>query len=318
MRRLMIGAFALLVAVSGATAQERMTDQERKELEYKLQQLQQQMHELERQLGRQQERMMIVRPRVADGPMAIAIGEGRPRLGVVVKTETDAATDSIGAVLEAVTPDGPAAKAGLQAGDIVVTLEGQRLAGATGSPGERLIELARDLKEGDSVRVAYRRGKDAKTAVVLPRMLDSFAYEFQVQGDALRRLNEGMRVGMRMPMAVGEPFGEARGIYIGMGERWSDMELTTLDADLGGYFGTTEGLLVVRAPKDSLLGLKSGDVIVRIGGRVPTSPSHAMRIFRSYEPGDEIRVEVMRNKRATEVKAVVPQAEHGLHWEEKQ
>src|SRR3970040_279613 len=96
-----------------------------------------------------------------------------------------------------------------------------------------------------------------------------------------------------------------------VGTRWSDMELTTLDADLGAYFGTTEGLLVVRAPKDSLLSLKSGDVILRIGGRLPTSPSHAVRILRSYEPGDEIRVEIMRNRRRTEVTATVPERERG-------
>lgn len=74
---------------------------------------------------------------------------------------------------------------------------------------------------------------------------------------------------------------------------------------------------MVRAPKDGLLGLKSGDVIRRIGGRVPTSPSHATRIFRSYEPGDEIRIEIMRNKSPQEVKAIAPEGERGLFWEEK-
>ncbi|HET7039081.1 MAG TPA: PDZ domain-containing protein, partial [Gemmatimonadales bacterium] len=96
------------------------------------------------------------------------------------------------------------------------------------------------------------------------------------------------------------------------GQRWADMELTTIDADLGSYFGTTEGLLVVRAPKDSFLNLKSGDVILRIGGRVPTSPSHAVRILRSYEPGDEVVVQIMRNKQRTEVKGTVPEKEENF------
>jgi S1-C subfamily serine protease len=89
--------------------------------------------------------------------------------------------------------------------------------------------------------------------------------------------------------------------------RWSSIELTTLDAGLGSYFGTTEGVLVVRAPADSLLGLRSGDVIQRIGGRVPTSPSHALRILRSYEPGDRVELDVMRERRAQRLNAVVPQ-----------
>jgi S1-C subfamily serine protease len=262
---------------------------------------------------------VFVAPRMLEGPMTFALASHRPRLGVVVKTDRDAATDSIGAVLDAVTPDGPAAKAGLQSGDIVVTFEGKRLAAASGSPGEQLIELAGTMEEGDTVRIAYRRGKDARTAVVVPKVLDdaTYAYSFS-QGDsamgmARRAWDRAMVYTPQLDMLR-----EGQNVLtVRIGERWSDMELTTLDAELGTYFGATEGLLVVRAPKDSLLGLKSGDVIVRIGGRVPTSPSHAMRIFRSYEPGDEIRIDIMRNKAAREVKAVVPQPERGLFWEEK-
>jgi S1-C subfamily serine protease len=251
--------------------------------------------------------------------MTLALASHRPRLGVIVKTERDAATDSIGAVLEAVTPDGPAAKAGLQAGDIVVTFEGTRLASGAGSPGDRLIELAGDMEEGDTVRVAYRRGREARTAVVVPKVLDdrAYAYSFdlgQNQLDSARQIWErALTIQPRLELGDRDPLVWS----VRVGSRWSDMELTTLDADLGSYFGTTEGLLVVRAPKDSLLGLRSGDVILRIGGRVPTSPSHAMRIFRSYEPGDEIRIDIMRTKAAREVRATVPKEERGLFWEER-
>jgi flagellar biosynthesis chaperone FliJ len=53
MRRMIIGLAALLVITSGATAQEKqMTEQQRRELEQKLDHLRQEMRELERQLGR--------------------------------------------------------------------------------------------------------------------------------------------------------------------------------------------------------------------------------------------------------------------------
>lgn len=326
MRRLIIGVVALLVMSSGAMAQERkLTDAERRELEQKLEQVrkgmqaqQREMRELERQLGRARGQMVFVSPRT-EAPLAYAIAMGRPRLGVIVKTDRDIATDSIGAVLEGVTPDGPAAKAGLKAGDIVVTFDGKALSAKAGSAGERLIDLARELELGDTVRVAVRRGKDAKTVVIVPETLDdlSYAYSFQVRTDsamkaAQRAMERAMVVEPRLEMLR-----EGNAWTIRVGQRWSDMELTTLDADLGAYFGVTEGLLVVRAPKDELLGIKSGDVILRIGGRVPTSPSHVTRIFRSYDPGDEIRIEIMRNKRPQEVKAIVPQPERGLFWEEK-
>jgi membrane-associated protease RseP (regulator of RpoE activity) len=321
MRRMIIGLAALLVIGSGAAAQEkRMTEEQRREIERKLDQLRTEMRELERQLGRERREMVFVAPRAPDAPMALTLAMGRPRLGVIVKTERDPATDSIGAVLEAVTPEGPAAKAGLQSGDIVVTFNGQRLVVGAGSPGERLIDLAGKMEEGDTVRIAVRRGKEAKTVTVVPRKVDDLAYAFrhQMEADSVmdrarRVLERTMVVAPRLDVTDREPMKWS----IRESARWSDMELTTLDANLGGYFGTTEGLLVVRAPKDSLLGLRSGDVILRIGGRVPSSPSHAIRILRSYEAGDEVRLEVMRNKRQTEVKAVVPQRERGMFWEEK-
>src|SRR5439155_6359849 len=70
------------------------------------------------------------------------------------------------------------------------------------------------------------------------------------------------------------------------GMPWGDLELVSLNPDLGEYFGTKEGVLVVKAPADSSLPLKSGDVILKIGDRTPSSPSHAMRILRSYEAGE--------------------------------
>ena len=54
------------------------------------------------------------------GPMmAQAFAARRVRIGVVVRTRPSE-TDSIGALLDAVTPGGPAADAGLRAGDIIV------------------------------------------------------------------------------------------------------------------------------------------------------------------------------------------------------
>jgi len=62
---------------------------------------------------------------------------------------------------------------------------------------------------------------------------------------------------------------------------WGDMELVPLTEELGRYFGTDKGLLVVRAPEDDDLKLKDGDVIQRIDGREPQSVAHAMHRRRS-------------------------------------
>jgi S1-C subfamily serine protease len=66
-------------------------------------------------------------------------------------------------------------------------------------------------------------------------------------------------------------------------------------------------VLVARAPSDATLGLQDGDVIVAIGGREPQSGSHAMRILRSYQPGESVEIRVLRDRKAQTLKAAVPE-----------
>lgn len=84
------------------------------------------------------------------------------------------------------------------------------------------------------------------------------------------------------------------------------MQLTTLTPQLGRYFGTDRGVLVVHAPTHGILTLQDGDVILTIGGRTPASPSQAMRILTSYDPGEKIRLVILREHRRLEVTAMIP------------
>ena len=226
---------------------------------------------------------------------AYSFNDNRGRIGVVVRSDADSETDKIGARIEGVTPGGPAAKAGLKVGDIITKFNGTSLAGAKAEdeeesgPGNKLVELARGLEPGDTVQLEYRRGSDGKKATLvaerLPR-LEMFRFP-EPPGMAMPR----------MPDMNFEFFGSP----------WGDLEVVSLNPDLGEYFGTKEGVLVVKAPADSSLPLKGGDVILSIGGRKPTSPSHAMRILRSYEAGETVTVEVMRKQKRTTVAWKVPE-----------
>src|ERR1041385_587510 len=62
-----------------------------------------------------------------------------------------------------------------------------------------------------------------------------------------------------------------------MGSPWGDLELVSLNSDLGEYFGAKDGVLVVKAPADSSLPLKGGDVITSIGGGRAARPPRAAR-----------------------------------------
>ena len=85
------------------------------------------------------------------------------------------------------------------------------------------------------------------------------------------------------------------------------MELATLTPQLGRYFGTDKGVLVVRAPKD--FKLEDGDVILSIDGREPSSGSHATRILSSYQPGEKIAIKVMRQQKAVNLETTLPERE---------
>jgi hypothetical protein len=86
------------------------------------------------------------------------------------------------------------------------------------------------------------------------------------------------------------------------------MQLTTLTPQLGRYFGTDHGVLVVRAPTHGVLRLQDGDVILSIGGRTPASPSQAIRILTSYDPGEKIRLVILREHRRLNITATMPPA----------
>jgi S1-C subfamily serine protease len=237
------------------------------------------------------------------------VTSNRARIGVVVNLRANAEQDRLGAQLEAVTPGGPAAKAGLKAGDIVTKFNTTSLAGVRpedgedSGPGMKLIELARALEPGDTVRVEYRRGSETKRATLVAEQMEArwrIAQVPQIERDFMRVDPEGFRLHIEEGLDGFEWFGPP----------WSGLDLVTINPDLGEYFGTREGVLVIKARGDSTLPLRSGDVILAIDGRKPSSPSHAMRILRSYEAGEAVKIEVLRKRNRQTVTWTVPARDH--------
>lgn len=236
-------------------------------------------------------------PRIARG-FAYGMGENRGRIGVIVRTDARAETDKFGAKIDAVTPGGPADKAGLKVGDIITKFNGTSLAGVPADddeesgPGKKLIELAHRLDPGDTVQIEYRRGTDSKKATLVAENL----------GGGRLRVEMGDPGMMVMPDMHDMPDMN----FDFFVSPWGDLKLVSLNPDLGDYFGTKEGILVVKAPVDSSLPLKSGDVIMSIGGRKPASPEHAMRILRSYDKGEMVSIEILRKQKRLTVAWKVP------------
>jgi S1-C subfamily serine protease len=249
--------------------------------------------------------------RLERGPerMLQVVMNRRARLGLKINLRPRP-TDSVGAYVEGVTPNGPAAKAGIQSGDLITRIDGKSVlaggqaeggGGRESLPGLRLIELAAGLEPNDTVPVEFRRGKDRKTVSVVtadePDLLlqggepggRSFAFRYRPDGPG------------RMAAPLEDQLEERLGSgALLAGSPLADIELAPLNPDLGRYFGAAEGILVISAPKDSNLKLKGGDVVLAVDGRKPAGPSHLLRILRSYERGETFKLDILRNgKRET-------------------
>jgi predicted metalloprotease with PDZ domain len=216
-----------------------------------------------------------------------------------------------GVRVNGVSPGGPAAEAGVKAGDVIVAIDAKPVA-----TGRDLIGAMKEVEAGQSVALELRR--DAKTvkAAVVARPMDRLFMNgpgMMERGfPALRPRPPGTPMPPMPPMPPMEAMAHGHGHHWLL-EGWSDAELVQVTPALGRYFGADKGVLVARAPADKALGLQDGDVIVAIGGREPQSGPHAMRILRSYQPGESVEIRILRDRKAMTVKSSVPKeaAERG-------
>jgi len=250
------------------------------------------------------------RVRVETGPFGVySFNDNRGRIGVIVDTKADASGDKVGARIEGITPGGPAEDAGLKAGDVITRFNGSALAGVkpeeeeSSGPGMKLIELARKLEPGDTVQVEYRRGSDSRKATLVAEDLGDHTWTGPMEGPDMPGMREHLqRLRDMLPKEQGS-------LEWAFGSPWGGIELVKLNPDPGDYFGTREGVLVVRAPEDSSLAVKGGDVILTIGGRKPSSPEQAMRILGTYDEGESVTLDVLRKQKHVSVTWKVPNRE---------
>ena len=299
---LTIAAMAIGLGVAPMAAQER---EQRRELESRLSELRQQLRDVERQLR-------DVRGSTSFFGGVLTWSTNRAQLGVLVRLEADSETDRIGALLQSVTEGSAAEEAGLQDGDIVISFDGERLAGRypeadpdESEPAKKLIDLIGDKDPGDEVTIEYQRDGETRSTVVTLDERDSLLETYSVIAP---------RIDVRVPDLRFFGDGDRSGFTVLSlwGDRWADIELVRLNEDLGRYFGTSEGLLVISPPDNDELDLQAGDVILGIDGREPRSPSRALRILRSYEEGETLNIEIMRDRNRMTVSYVVPEREN--HW----
>ena len=239
--------------------------------------------ELSRQLygGAEGEVMRFVQGRPPGSMLGINVGGGAPR---------DEGVEIVG-----VSPGGPAEQAGLKAGDVLMAVDGQALkrSGDRG-PSAQLVDFMRGVEPGRAVKVDYLRDGQRRNASVTAAPADP-----PMMRVLRERLAGPLAEGLAMPALEG---------LLGPERSFRSLELVPLTPKLGQYFGTDRGLLVVRAANAPGLPLEEGDVLQTIDGRTPEGPGHAFRILRSYQPGEKVKLGVLRQRKALTLEATLPAA----------
>jgi hypothetical protein len=87
---------------------------------------------------------------------------------------------------------------------------------------------------------------------------------------------------------------------------WWGLNLAPLNADLGRYFGTDKGVLVIAADNDSLPGIRAGDVITNIAGETVNRPEDALRALRDHEPGKDVAIKLLRDRKTLALNMKAP------------
>jgi S1-C subfamily serine protease len=230
----------------------------------------------------------------------IRLVEGGPRRAVLgVQIEPDPGKE--GARVLSVSPGGPAAEAGLRDKDIIIALDGEPLKGP--NPDRLLVSKMRGVKPDQKVKVAVlRNGKKHDYVVIArPRMHEERMFNI--------RLPEAGVMAGGFGAVEGGPFVQQfRSFWPGELEGF---ELATITPKLGAYFGVTDGVLVVQAPKDDAFKLEDGDVLQAIDGRKPDNGPHALRILRSYRSGEKLNVTVLRQRKPLTLEVTMPERPEG-------
>ncbi len=253
----------------------------------------------------------IERTRVGEG-----VGGSRIGLGLIMTPNPAAA----GVRIAAVSPDSPAAKAGLRAGDVMLSVNGSKISGN----GTQAIDSARaligDLKQDQLIKIGYaREGKTFEAAMKADEIRRIMVYNRSIgsEGPGRQRVSGGDHT-MMLPREVEmdiERFGPMKDCgpdktdchFPAMIQafRWQGLNLSSVDASLGRYFGTDTGVLVLSSNSD-LKTLQSGDVIQRVAGKAVSSPRDVMRALLGKKEGEQIKLDVLRDRKSVAVTVTVP------------
>lgn len=224
-----------------------------------------------------------------DPPKVMTLARGGSFLGVGV-SEIDSERAKVlnlreerGVEVTRLEDGGPAEKAGMKVGDVVLEYNGQRVDGT-----EQFVRLVHETPPGREVRIVVSRNGATQTIPV----------KIGVRKAAVLRGPDGFRFELpdgpmfQMP-DIPRTLMSWRSTILGI-------EAEALESQLAQYFGVKEGVLVRSVGKGTAAekaGLKAGDVITKVDGTTTATPREVTRALRAAAAKKAAALQVTREKR---------------------
>jgi len=223
----------------------------------------------------------------------------KPRLGVLLARGDGSDARRV----IAVTPGSGAERAGIQVDDVIVKVNGTDI---PPQQPERMRDALAEIEPGSDVKVQLLRDDEPLELTVqastIARDMRIVIKEFAGSEDILQDISS-LTQGSMPEMAI-LPLARSARHFSLLGP---DIDLIDNHTGLADYFGTADGVLVLRANDAHPLGLESGDVILRVGGESIEDPVQLGRMLLELTPGDAVTLEVMRKGSITQLDASVPE-----------
>jgi len=199
--------------------------------------------------------------------------------------------EAAGVELTVVEPDGPAEKAGLKVGDVVLRYNGQRVEG-----NEQFARLVHETLPGREVKLDISRAGTAQSVNVRIAQRKPPRVEWgQMPGHMDIQMPD-------MPRA----FMQLRSSILGV-------EAESIDGQLAQYFGVKDGVLVRSVSKNSAAekaGVRAGDVIVKIEDARISTPADISSRLRAIH-GKPVPIVLMRDRKELTVTVTIADDDPG-------
>ena len=231
-------------------------------------------------------------------------GAGGSSVGVTVRDVEDGAAPAAaeeGALVTEVAAGAPAAAAGIEAGDVVVEFDGERVRSV-----RQLTRIVRETPAGRAVPATVLRAGARITLTVIPAERPRPAWTTRrPRGEVA---GPGASFAWRgHPSALDElPDFVDRAFRSVAGRARLGIRGESIDGQLAGYFGVAAGVLVRHVGEETVAaaaGLRAGDVITAIDGEAVDDLGALRRRLSALDPGASFAVAVMRDGAETSLPA---------------